>query len=120
MGGNDGNDEGGNDGNNGLVCGLKLDWKCCPPWCHGFHPVVLREMTGKRWKRREQTTEMTRGEMTETTGKPRTGLWLKIRLEMLSCVVSWFPPRGVMGNDREMTETMGGNDGEMTETMGDT
>ena len=52
------------------------------------------------------------------TGKPRTGLWLKIRLEMLSSVVSWFPPRGVMGNDREMTETMGGNDGETTETMG--
>ena len=50
--------------NNGLVCGLKLDWKCCPPWCHGFHP-------------------------------------------------------GVVGNDREMTETMGGNDGETTE-MGDT
>ena len=24
------------------------------------------------------------------------GLWLKIRLEMLSSVVSWFPPRGVM------------------------
>ena len=59
----------------------------------------------------------------ETRGKQqkqRTGLWLKIRLEMLSSVVSWFPPRGVMGNDREMTETMGGNDGEMTETMGDT
>ena len=55
-----------------------------------------------------------------TTGKQRTGLWLKIRLEMLSSVVSWFPPRGVVGNDREMTETMGGNDGEMTETMGDT
>ena len=22
----------------GLVCGLKLDWKCCPSWCRGFHP----------------------------------------------------------------------------------
>ena len=62
----------------------------------------------------------TMGETTETTGKPRTGLWLKIRLEMLSSMVSWFPPRGVVGNDRETTETMGGNDGEMTETMGDT
>ena len=51
------------------------------------------------------------GETTETTGKPQTGLWLKIRLEMLSSVVSWFPPHGVVGNDREMTETMGGNDG---------
>ena len=51
------------------------------------------------------------GETTETTGKPQTGLWLKIRLEMLSSVVSWFPPRGVMGNDRETTETTGGNDG---------
>ena len=30
---------------------------------------------------------------------------------MLSSVVSWFPPHGVMGNDREMTETTGGNDG---------
>ena len=60
------------------------------------------------------------GETTETTGKPRTGLWLKIRLEMLSSMVLWFPPHGVVGNDREMTETMGGNDGEMTETMGDT
>ena len=38
-------------------------------------------------------------------------MWLKIRLEMLSSVVSWFPPRGVMGNDREMMETTGGNDG---------
>ena len=74
------------------------------------------ETTGKRWKRR--------GEMMETTGKPRTGfllnirlgmlptvvstwypvvspcvlpgLWLKIRLEMLSSVVSWFPPGGVV------------------------
>ena len=36
---------------------------------------------------------------------------LKIRLEMLTSVVSWFPPRGVMENDREMMETMGGNDG---------
>ena len=71
------------------------------------------ETTGKRWKRRE-----------ETTGKPQTGfllnirlgmlptvvstwypvvspcvlpgLWLKIRLEMLSSVVSWFPPCGVV------------------------
>ena len=58
--------------------------------------------------------------MGETTGKPRTGLWLKIRLEMLSSVVSWFPPRGVVGNDRETMETTGGNDGETTETMGDT
>ena len=24
------------------------------------------------------------------------GLWLEIRLEMLSLMVSWFPPRGVM------------------------
>ena len=24
------------------------------------------------------------------------GLWLEIRLEMLSLVVSWFPPRGVL------------------------
>ena len=47
------------------------------------------------------------GETTEMTGKPRTGLWLKIRLEMLSSVVSWFPPRGVVENDREMTETTG-------------
>ena len=23
-----------------LVHGSKLDWKCCPPWCRGFHPVV--------------------------------------------------------------------------------
>ena len=37
-------------------------------------------------------------------------MWLKIRLEMLSSVVSWFPPRGVVGNDREMMETTGGND----------
>ena len=65
-----------------------------------------------------ETTETTggndgndEGEMTEMTGKPQTGLWLKIRLEMLSSVVSWFPPHGVMGNDREMTETTGGNDG---------
>ena len=50
------------------------------------------------------------GETTETTGKPRTGLWLKIRLEMLSSVVSWFPPRGVVGNDRETMETTGAND----------
>ena len=21
-----------------LVFGSKLDWKCCPPWCNGFHP----------------------------------------------------------------------------------
>ena len=21
-----------------LVFGSKLDWKCCPLWCHGFHP----------------------------------------------------------------------------------
>ena len=51
------------------------------------------------------------GGTTEMTGKPRTGLWLKIRLEMLSSVVSWFPRRGVVGNDRETTETTGGNDG---------
>ena len=62
------------------------------------------ETTGKRRKRREETTETMRGKRR----KQRTGLWLKIRLEMLSSVVSWFPPRGVMGNDREMT---GGNDG---------
>ena len=43
--------------------------------------------------------------------KQRTGLWLKIRLEMLSSVVSWFPPRGVVGNDRETMETTGANDG---------
>ena len=67
--------------------------------------------TGKRWKRWEETTEMTMGETTEMTGKPQTGLWLKIRLEMLSSVVSWFPPHGVMGNNREMMETTGGNDG---------
>ena len=52
-----------------------------------------------------------KGETTETTGKPQTGLWLKIRLEMLSSMVLWFPPHGVVGNDREMTETTGGNDG---------
>ena len=34
-------------GNHRLVCGLKLDWKCCPPWCRGFHPMVSWEMTGK-------------------------------------------------------------------------
>ena len=38
-------------------------------------------------------------------------MWLKIRLEMLSSVVSWFPPRGVAGNDREMMETTGANNG---------
>ena len=82
-----------------------------------YQMAVETEMTGKRWKRREEMlTEMTRGKRQ----KQRTGLWLKIRLEMLSSVVSWFPPRGVVGNDREMTETMGGNDGETTEMMGDT
>ena len=39
--------------------------------------------------------------------KQRTGLWLKIRLEKLSSMVSWFPPCGVVGNDREND----GNDG---------
>ena len=62
-----------------------------------------------------EMTETTRGKRRETTRgkqqKQRTGLWLKIRLEMLFSVVSWFPPRGVMGNDRETMETMGGNDG---------
>ena len=62
---------------------------------------------------------MTRGKRRKRL-KQRTGLWLKIRLEMLSSMVLWFPPCGVMGNDREMTETTGGNDGETTETMGDT
>ena len=47
------------------------------------------EMTGKQWKQREETTRGKRR-------KQRTGLWLKIRLEMLSSVVSWFPPRGVV------------------------
>ena len=50
------------------------------------------ETTGKRRKRREEMTETTRGKRR----KQRTGLWLKIRLEMLSSVVSWFPPRGVV------------------------
>ena len=71
-----------------LVCGLKLDWKCCPlwcrgvvvstPWCHGVHPMVL-------W-------------FPPCDVLP--GLWLKIRLEMLPFVVSWFPPRGVMVSTR--------------------
>ena len=65
------------------------------------------ETTGKRRKRWEEMTETTRGKRQ----KQRTGLWLKIRLEMLSSVVSWFPPRGVVGNDREMMETTGANDG---------
>ena len=47
------------------------------------------ETTGKR---QEEMTETTRGKRQ----KQRTGLWLKIRLEMLSSVVSWFPPRGVV------------------------
>ena len=71
---------------------------------------------------------MTRGKRRKR--KQRTGLWLKIRLEMLSSMVLWFPPCGFhpngvfvgndRENDRETTETTGGNDGndegEMTET----
>ena len=74
------------------------------------------ETTGNNGKRQEEMNRNDEGEKQ----KQRTGLWLKIRLEMLSSVVSWFPPHGVVGNDREMMETMGGNDGndegETTET----
>ena len=126
-GGNDGNDvgndgnDGGNDGNDG---GNHL--KMTNFWMPATSLIMVRfsirkkfwkaldllyqmavETTGKRRKRQEETTGNDEGETTETTGKPQTGLWLKIRLEMLSSMVSWFPPHGVMGNDREMD----GNDG---------
>ena len=57
---------------------------------NGFHPVENDRETMETTGGNDGNDE---GEMTETTGKPRTGLWLKIRLEMLSSMVLWFPPR---------------------------
>ena len=62
-------------------CGLKLDQKCCPSWCRGFHPVVS-------WC-------PLRGVVVSIPWC-LAWLWLEIRLEMLSLVVLWFLPRGVV------------------------
>ena len=119
MGGNDRNDEGKRQkrrGNHRLVCGLKLDWKCCPPWCRGFHPMVSWEMTGKWRKWRE--------EMMETTGKRRKwrgnhGLVCGLKLDwnaVLHGVVVSTPwccgkQQGNDGNDGRKRRGNDGNDG---------
>ena len=98
-----------------LVCGLKLDWKYCPLWCRGVHPMVswfppCGVLPGLWLKIRLEMLPFVvswcrgfhlvvlwctpRGVMVSTPWCHGVlpGFWLKIRLEMLSSVVSWFPP----------------------------
>ena len=61
-----------------------LDWKCCPPWCHGFHPVVstlssLVNGSKLDWK---CCPLWCRGFHPPWCCGVLPGLWLEIRLEI--------------------------------------